>query len=669
MGQTITLIAWGRSSNILQHREHPSPTEQQYPEGTPGLRPVKCNGLHNRRRIPDQLGYSRSEVAESTRRLKEQEDSHDMKLSSLTSAHPALLLASTAAPLASAQPENSTYYNPVLPGWHSDPSCTQVNGTFFCATSTFISFPGLPIYASRDLVDWKLASHAWNRESQLPGVSWSTAGQQEGMFAPTLRHRDGLFYVICEYLGTPDGIVGVVFRSEDPFSDAAWSDPVTFRTERIDPDLFWDDDGKVYVATQGIVLQELNLDTGELSQSPISLWNGTGGVWPEGPHLYKKDGWYYLMIAEGGTATDHSITIARSRNITGPYEAYENNPILTNRGTDEYFQTVGHGDLFQDLSGNWWGMCLATRSGPDFEIYPMGREAVLFAATWDDGEWPVLQPVRGKMSGWTLPPRSRDVPGDGPFNSDGDEYDFEAGTAIPRNLVHWRVPREGAFSVAPGGGLQIVPSRNNLTGTPFSSTTPELSGQRGLSFIGRRQTDSLFTYSVDLAFAPQQVDQEAGVTVFLTQVNHIDLGVVLLPGPSNSSSPSRREREDVQLSLRFRAEGAGVVPAPKTIRVPSEWPAGPIRLQIATANATHYDFAAAPAANPEAAIVVGTASAGLVSGGNGSFVGSLVGAYATCNGAGAGVDCPEGGNAYFSRWRYSGAGQYVSETDVVQRSG
>ncbi|KAI1441689.1 glycoside hydrolase family 43 protein [Annulohypoxylon stygium] len=559
---------------------------------------------------------------------------------------------------------HSTYFNPVLPGWHSDPSCTQVDGTFFCVTSTFISFPGLPIYASKDLINWKLVSHVWNREAQLPGVSWNTTGQQDGMYAATLRYHDDEFYVVCEYLGLSEDILGVVFKSTDPFDDEAWSDPVIFHPEKIDPDLFWDD-GKLYVATQGVILQELDLETGELSQPAISLWNGTGGVWPEGPHLYKKDDWYYLMIAEGGTEANHSITIARSRELTGPYEAYENNPILTNRNTDEYFQTVGHGDLFQDSEGNWWGMCLSTRSGPDFDIYPMGRETVLFPVTWESGSWPVLQPVRGNMSGWALPPPNRNVPGDGPFNSDPDTYDFAEGTSIPRNLVHWRVPRPGAFSIS-SKGLQIVPSRNNLTGTPFSTTTPELSGQQGLSFIGRRQTDTLFTFSVDISFAPSQVDQEAGVTVFLTQVNHIDLGIVLLSeNPSSHFSRRKQAKPKPQLSFRFRAEGTGVPPAPNTVPVPEGWADGPIRLYIETANATHYNLSASAARDPNSRIHVGTASAGLVSGGNGSFVGSLVGAYATCNGAGSGLECPEGGNAYFSRWRYSGLGQYVTETEVV----
>ncbi|RYP49080.1 hypothetical protein DL768_005138 [Monosporascus sp. mg162] len=563
------------------------------------------------------------------------------------------LLAGAASPALAGGRENSTYYNPALPGWHSDPSCTQVDGTFFCATSTFISFPGIPIYASRDLVNWRLASHAWNRESQLPGVSWNTTGQQDGMYAPTLRYRDGEFYLICEYLGIPGGIIGVVFRTTDPFRDEAWSDPVIFWPTNIDPDLFWDDDGRTYVATHTVNLQEIDLETGELSQPPINIWNGTGGAWPEGPHIYKKDGWYYLLIAEGGTELNHAVTIARSRNITGPYEGYENNPILTNRGTDEYFQTVGHADLFQDAEGNWWGACLATRSGPEYEVYPMGREAVVFPVRWEEGEWPVLEPVRGKMSG-PLPPINRDVPGDGPFNTDPDVYDFAEGTPIPRNLVYWRVPREGTFSTT-SKGLQIVPSRNNLTGTPLSEVTPELSGQQGLAFIGRRQTDSIFRFSVDLSFAPTEIGQEAGVTVFLTQVNHIDLGVVL-----------RRGGKKPRLSLRFRAEGTGGAPEPRTVPLPAGWAKrGPIRLQIDTPDAAHYRLSAMPAADPNAAISVATASARLVSGGNGSFVGSLVGAYATCNGAGSGVDCPPGGSAYFSRWRYTGIAQHISANERV----
>lgn len=131
--------------------------------------------------------------------------------------------------------------------------------------------------------------------------------------------------------------------------------------------LFWDDDGSTYIVSAHSTLQTIDLETGETSE-PITLWNGTGGASPEGPHMYKKDGWYYLLIAEGGTELGHRASIARSKNLTGPWEENPANPFLTNAGTDELFQTVGHADLFQDEAGNWWGMALSTRSGPAWEI-------------------------------------------------------------------------------------------------------------------------------------------------------------------------------------------------------------------------------------------------------------------------------------------------------------
>jgi beta-xylosidase len=554
------------------------------------------------------------------------------------------VLAALSAP---ALAQNSTYLNPVLPGWHSDPSCTPVNGTFFCVTSTFISFPGLPIYASKDLANFKHISHVWNRESQLPGYSYATDAQQQGMYAATIRHHQGTFYVICEYLGTTTNqTAGVLFKTTNPFDDAAWSDPVKFIAPKIDPDLFWDDDGKVYVATQGVILQEMDINTGKMG--PVhSLWNGTGGVWPEGPHIYKKDGWYYLLIAEGGTAEDHSVTMARARNITGPYTPSPHNPHLTNRGTDQYFQTVGHADLFQDSNGKWWGTALATRWGPPNSSYfPMGRETVLFPVTWNTGEWPIMQPVRGVMNGWQLPTPSRDIPGAGPFNSDPDVYDFAAGSAIPRNLVHWRVPRPGLFSTTEQG-LQIIPSRNDLAGR-FNNTNP---ASKAISFIGRRQTDSTFRFSVDMSFNPIAQGQEAGITAFLTQYANIQLALTMSNG-----------------SIAFRFNSTESIN--KMTPVPAAWVGQPIRLSIEMCTPSEYMFSASLASNSSNNIIMelGKASTAQVSGNTGSFVGTLIGAYATCNGAGSDhLDCPAATpNAWFKRWRYEGVKQWADKMQSVE---
>jgi beta-xylosidase len=543
---------------------------------------------------------------------------------------------------ASSLAQNSTYYNPILPGWHSDPSCTPVNGTFFCVTSTFISFPGLPIYASKDLINFKHISHVWNRESQLPGYSYATAAQQQGMYAATIRFHQGTFYVICEYLGTTTNQTnGVLFKTTNPFDDKAWSDPVKFNAPKIDPDLFWDDDGKVYVATQGVILQEMNIKTGAMG--PVhSLWNGTGGVWPEGPHIYKRDGWYYLLIAEGGTAEDHAVTMARARNIIGPYQPSPHNPHLTARGTNEYFQTVGHADLFQDTKGEWWGTALATRWGGNGTYFPMGRETVLFPVTWNKGEWPIMQPVRGKMNGWALPAPSRDIPGTGPFNSDPDVYDFAAGTTIPRNLVHWRVPRDNAFAVTQKG-LQVALGRNNVAGSPGGAKP----AAKAISFIGRRQTDSTFKFSVDLDFAPNTAKQEAGVTAFLTQAASIQMGVFF---------------ENQTLSFRFNSTES----LEKKTAVPASWTGKPIRLHIEMCAPSEYTFSASLASDETIKMDIGKASAAQLSGGTGSFVGTLIGIYATCNGAGSDLDCPaDAPKAYFKRWRYAGVSEYISATESM----
>lgn len=470
------------------------------------------------------------------------------------------------------------------------------------------------------------------------------------MYAPTIRHHKGTFYVICEYLGLEPGIMGVVFNTKTPLDETTWSDPVVFRPTQIDPDLFWDDDGTVYTATHGIYLEKLNLKTGELTDK-INIWNGTGGVWPEGPHIYKKDGWYYLLIAEGGTGSDHAVTIARSKKITGPYEGYEKNPILTNRGTSEYFQNVGHADLFQDTKGNWWGMSLAVRLGPQ-RTQPMGREAVLFNVTWTKGEWPILQPVRGRMNVPWLPKETRSLPGSGPFNEDPDDYKFSKGSAIPKNLVYWRVPQPGTFTTT-GKGLQILPSRGNLTGDQSSW---DLSGRKGLSFIGRRQTHTLFTFTLDLTLDLQQDGQEAGITIFRTQQDHADLGIVRLPqGQGN---------EKAGLGFRFRAEGPNR-PGTKIVPVPQGWEKGSIRLQIKATTSTDFEFSAMAASKPQTKINIGTASALVVSGGSGEFVGSLLGAYATCNGEGSGEKCPEGGSLFVKHWRYKGDSQQISHDEFI----
>ncbi|KAJ7469966.1 xylosidase : arabinofuranosidase [Mycena galericulata] len=530
----------------------------------------------------------------------------------------------------SAAAANKTHLNPTIPGWHSDPSCIFVpewDDTFFCATSTFLVTPGMPIHASKDLVHWRLASHALNRQTQWP--HYNTTGQNDGIFAVTLRFHDGFFYAITFFVSDGSNPLppGLLFKTSDPFDDAAWSNPVLFQPPSIDPDLFWDDDGVSYMTAAESIISTIDLETGALGPA-TQLWNGTGERNPEGPHIYKKDGWYYLLIAEGGTEVNHTVTMARSRSITGTYIGFEGNPVLTNKHTDEYFQTVGHADLFHDAAGNWWA-----------------REMVITPATWAEGEFPVISPVRGNESAWALPV-STDVRGVGPIYGTPDVFDFTPGSAIPSNLLFWRWPDLDSFTVSPPGHpntLRILPS-------PDISTT----SADPISLIARLQTDTLFEFSIDVAFAPTDLNEEAGATVFLTQVQHIDLGIVLLVDSAKGPATPH---------LRLRTDGGGnlgTAPPPPVIHsIPSSWH-GPITLTIRANNDTHYTFSATPqGGTAHNTVVLGSLPATILSGGTGPFTGALVGAYATANNGTGNTP------VYISRWRYTGIAQQIDNSTFV----
>ncbi|CAI6092335.1 unnamed protein product [Clonostachys chloroleuca] len=465
-----------------------------------------------------------------------------------------------------------------------------------------------------------------------------------------------MFYIIVTYVGNTNNF-GLLFKTKDPLDEAGWGNPLLLELNGIDPDLFWDDDGRVFVATAGISLQELDIGSGILGEA-ISIWNGTSGSWPEGPHIYKKDGWYYLLIAEGGTSEGHSISIARAKYIRGPYESNPSNPILTNRDTEEYFQSVGHGDLFQDVTGSWWGLCLAIRSGPSYDYMPMGREAVLFNATWVQGAWPELQPVRGWMATDGLPSSSRPVSQNGPKVDADDQITFKVGVTLPSHFIHHRVPPLNAFTVT-DGGLRIEPSRANLTGDN-KHTDMALTGQHGLSFIGRRQTHTVFRFSVDLLFNPHSGGQQAGISVFRSQDEHIDLSIVRMSNKTATGSCSA-------LFFGLSSISPSTSMEEQLFPVPQGWENGPIRLHVEASNASNYIFSVSRMGKTQEAITLGNVSSGVVSGrgGVGFFLGSLVGVFATCNGKGTGNKCTPGGEAYVKSWAYEGIAQEVDVDEVI----
>lgn len=523
---------------------------------------------------------------------------------------------------------NSTILNPMLPGFHPDPACIFVpdyDNTFFCASSSFEAFPGLPIHASKDLIHWKLVSNALNRGSQLPTLA-ITNKSTSGIWGPALRYHEGTFYLLTTLVfdDQPETNFSrwdnLILKTTNPYSSAAWSDPVHFNFTGYDTSPFWDIDGTVYVTGShpweiqpGINQATIDLDTGEVGPI-VNVWNGTGGEAPEGPKLFLKDGWYYLMIAEGGTGLNHEEDIARSKNINGPYESNPANPILTNANTSAYFQTVGHADLFQDATAQWWGVALSTRSGPNFTVYPMGRETVLTAVTWEAGDWPIFTNVSGRETAWPLPPTQLVTQGEGPLITAPDNVQFEPGSNIPPQFLFWRIPIMENYVISPPGHpntLQLTSSVLNLTGYDGNYAGPE-----GQTFLGRRQVDTLFTYSVDLSFTPENLEDEAGISVFLVQNHHFDLGVVMLANASSSNSSA--------LAPYFRFRGISYLPTPEPaiIPVPESWLGEKLRMEIKAFNLTHYAMSAGPAEHVSEMVTVGYAPGADLSFG---FTGELCG--------------------------------------------
>ncbi|KAG4415262.1 hypothetical protein IFR04_011619 [Cadophora malorum] len=550
---------------------------------------------------------------------------------------------------------HSTYLNPILPGFHPDPSCIfvpELDDTYFCASSSFLVFPGIPIHASKDLRSWKLISNALSRPSQLSLLN-TTKRATSGIWASTLRYHDGTFYIFTTHVfddypkNATNRFDNLVFSTKNPYSSSAWSDPLHFNFIGYDVSPFWHDDGKLYVTgtfawevSPGIQMFTLDLKSGAVG--PVhNVWNGTGASAPEGPHIYHRDGYYYLLIAEGGTGAGHMVSMARSKSIDGPYTSNPNNPVLTNANSTSYFQNLGHADLYQDRRGKWWAVALSVREGVDGS-YPMGRETVMTPVTWERGQWPVFEPVTGQMSGWWLD--EEDVPrrGEGSLVTAGDDVHFIPGEGFKPEFVHWRFPVPGSYVVSPKGhegSLQLVSSESNLTGHDGRSAEP-----KGQTFIGRRQVDSFFKFGVTFDVKELQVpEQEVGVTVFLDQLHHYDLGLVI---SSNASAPILRLRGITTVP-------AFISPTIATVPVPSSWRVSETKqlaFQIRMSNLTHYTFSAGPVGKPSLMQDVGVAPGlGLTWG----FAGALVGVYATSN------DGPVGFKTWVRNWKYDGMGQIV----------
>jgi len=443
-----------------------------------------------------------------------------------------------------ARPGPGQFVNPVISGYAPDPSIERVGDDYYMVTSSFVHFPGLPVYHSKDLVTWRQIGNAIDRPSQADFSGTKVSG---GMMAPAISYHDGLYYIVCT------NRKNFVITAKNPAGP--WSEPVYFEFDGIDPSLFWDDDGKAYIVNNGdpkqpplydghrsIWLQEFDPKTRTMTGPRLEIINGGADLaakpfWTEAPHVYKKDGYYYLIAAQGGTGDQHSEVVFRSRALAGPYENYQGNPILTQRDLPadrpHAIGTAGHADFVQTPDGKWWSVFLATRNyGPD--LYNIGRETYLLPVTWKDG-WPLIL-EQGKTVPFVherpnLPPSPRPA---APLSGDYAYTDqFEAGK-LGLGWISVRIPGEPRYTLERGSLVLKagVGAIGDINSTP--------------SFVGRKQAHAIASVSTQLRYQAERAGDRAGLVAMQSDDAYLFLGVQWRNGKQEVALSIRKNAQDPQ---------------------------------------------------------------------------------------------------------------------------
>ena len=427
-----------------------------------------------------------------------------------------LVLFFLAASVAQAQQVPENYKNPIIPGFHPDPSICRVGDDYYLVNSSFEWYPGLPIYHSKDLVNWKLIGYGMHRPKQveLPvGLNDS-----RGIYAPTIRYHDGLFYIITTCVNCKDNFY---ITAKDPAGP--WSDPVWLGSRGIDPSLFWDDDGRCYYQghanitnindwpqKNGAWMQELDLEQQKLIGERKQLTHGhaKNARWTEGPHLYKIDGKYLLMVAEGGTGFHHSVTVHFSDSLWGPYIPAHTNPVLTHRhlGKDYPIHSVGHADIVKTQNDEWWMVCLAKRTYDNSTL--LARETFLVPFEFQNEEGnplPVVNPGIGKL----LDEQKRPNLPWTPVAALPERDNFDSGELrLEYNFL--RTPYTQWYSLA-DGQLKI----NLRPEVADSMVNPSL--------IVKRIQDHHFSAATSMTFKSKKANEHAGLILYRKSGNHLQL--------------------------------------------------------------------------------------------------------------------------------------------------
>ncbi len=422
-----------------------------------------------------------------------------------------------------------TIENPVLRGFHPDPSIVRVGADYYIATSTFEWFPGVRLHHSRDLVHWRPAGHALTRPSQLDlrGI-----GDSAGVWAPSLSHADGRFWLVYTIVrttgvGRPFKDLGIYLVTA-PEIHGPWSEPVALNAIGFDPSLFHDDDGRKWLVNMrwdfrragvgrfaGIVAQEYDARTQRLVGAMTTLLEKPGALL-EGPNLYRRGGWYYLMLAEGGTSWEHGITLARSRDVLGPYELDPQPAVLTARDDASLpLQKAGHGELVETPEGEWFLAHLASRPVSDPSAAtrgrcPLGRETCLQRVAWTDDGWLRLAPG-GHHPRVQVPAPRGVTPQPWPRRPARDDFDAPA---LDEAWSTLRVPAEARWlSLAERPGWLRLRGRESLHSLFHQS------------LVAQRLTSVRMQAETRLTFAPTHFTQSAGLVCYYDTRTHYYLRV------------------------------------------------------------------------------------------------------------------------------------------------
>lgn len=430
-----------------------------------------------------------------------------------------LLLCSISLMFAKAQ----TFNNPILAGFYPDPSICRVGTDYYITTSTFAYFPGLPIFHSKDLVNWKQIGNAMNRQEQLDQTN---AGVSRGLFAPTIRYNKGTFYILCTLIDKKGNFIITAKDAKGPWSNPIWLPEV----RGIDPSIDFIDD-KAYVVYNSdapdnkalynghrtIRMYEFDINVMKVVGEEILLVDGgvdlsKEPIWIEAPHLFKKDDWYYLICAEGGTGYNHSEVVFRSKHVKGPYVPYENNPILTQRHLDKNRKkpvtTTGHADFVETPDGKWFAVFLACRPYGD-DLYNTGRETFLLPVEWKNG-WPHILEGNAEVP-YTLPvplpALTKKV--NNPFGGNVSFKDDFKTSSFNDRYLFLRNPETDAYSLsAKKGFLQL-------------SLVPQTAAQKkSPAFLGFRQQNLKGYAATSLQFTAASENEKAGLLIFQNETHH-----------------------------------------------------------------------------------------------------------------------------------------------------